>query len=395
MIPGAFTYFVDFKLASTPGAGAYYCVSQFPTDATHAFVLLLMNVGGYPKWCFGVCPAAFGTAGQGNSTALDTTRHCAVITFDGVSTYTLHIDGVSQTVSAAANGAAWGGALLWNLMGERGGADAYLDGTIYAHGLYNTALTPTQAGTLCTALMADMAAATSTVVDAVVESLGTLKTYQRFNSGQSGDVFSWADQGSAVNDLTQSTLAQQAYFDVDDSVGDLHEVMYCPLASTNMKTAAIATLSGATALTISFWVRAANPPSALNSLFAWDGVAPGVPYGFVHNADGTIYFRAYTGAVEAKATFPVSPTTWKRVTVVFNGAGGTNDERVQTYVGSTQQSPTFLNTFPATLYAGTWLQYIGYTASSLTARYDDIVGIKRALTAPQVAQLATYYTRSG
>ena len=404
--PGAVTVGTDAKLDALPGVASGMQTHLFP-----------QSISGGGLWCgegrlniVGYQPRHF-TAQHGNSglgvgvaDALTTDRERTIFTHDGITAtanpagYQFFLQGAAKTVVASGATGYSGGTPTFDVAAI--GALArptplnLFNGKVYQVVVYSSVLS----GAGIAAFDALLASGTATYAD--YAALGTVAWCLLPGVGQSGDVSAWADQGPAGNNMSQATLANQPYFDLDDSVGDLRPSVIADGTADYMATVGdVAAFAGATKMTWSCWFR---KPATSCTIFtqadlvladigwlATTGITP----------DRAAFYVPTSGAdlgTSAIGNFSYADT-WVHVCWVFDGAGAANADRLKLYRNGAPVSLAFSGTIPAALRdSAAPTSLFGYAGgSNFAGRIDDALIIKRALTPAQVMQLATYYTRSG
>jgi len=149
---------------------------------------------------------------------------------------------------------------------------------------------------------------------------------------------------------------------------------------------------GKTALTMSYWNRRSSLEGAIGqdsggtsntriSIAPWD--------------DGNVYFSIGSGTSDDDGYFVLADTNWHLYTMVFDGTGAGNAERLHGYLDGVEQSLTFQGTIASETTSTATMFVVGDGLSNQTSfggYYDDIRIYDRALTAQEVA---TIYATTG
>ena len=368
-VPGAATYRGQYHLRQAAGTPTLDCASFFTGAAA------------YRPWTFWsrhlVAPCV------GVADALDTNIHTRLWTEDGAGNYTARVDGVAKSVVTSGAASPLTGDV--NSVGPFTGVTP-LNGTQHALVVYSSVLSAANQAALETLI----ASSASTYAD--FAALGTVVCCLLPGAGQSGDVSAVADQGPAGNNFTHATLANQPYFDLDDSVGDLAPSLIFDGTADNLAHADIAALAGIADMTVAFSYR----PDALATaaiVAQWGGADNS--WKVEARVDGKLRFYTASGGADATNFAEtnaacLTASTWGQYCVVKRGAtceiysaGALVASTVTGAIAATirDSAATVTLMTDATTYAGT--------------RLDNIVIAKRAATVSEAAALARYRSRSG
>ncbi len=401
LAPGAWEVWFDYKLNALPGAGILWSPLSFLQGAGGVGTVadfLWYNQGGYQPFQWSA--KAGGSLGVGFADALDTSRHVTGISYNNgaissTSSYLAWHDWVSKTLVA---GGVQNNAGALNFIGARATTAYFSNMTMYQTVVFKRQLTTAER----TRIQDWFTNATPSNSPAQIAldggSAADLVIWLRPGIGQSGDVSAWADQGPAGNNVTQATLAQQPYFDLDDSVGDLRPSVVNTAGTAGMTHADIAAIGGATAFTWAAWVRKTG--TTRYGLWVQAEAAPQYCFWTAANPAGAAtldHVISTNGTAMAKGNIPWTSGAWQHLAIVFDGAGAANADRLKMYLGGVAQVVTYTGTVPAALYDSSDIVRVlsESTTGGIDGRMDDIVWVKRALSPSQVAQLSSYYTRNG
>lgn len=373
------TALLRFTLTAAAGT-TYPTLFNIRTSATKALTAFLDPAAGF-NWLFrhGTTASA---AAVGNDIALDTSPHTFTITSDGAGAYVGRVDGVNKTLTGTISVST----SLTHSIGGVTGVGATSNGTHHSFVVYSSILT----GATLAAAEALMASSTSTYND--FAALGTVVCCLLPGVGQSGDISAQADLGPAGNNFAHATLANQPYFDRDDSAGDgLPSVIYDGTAD-NLTHADIAALAGIPDMTVSFSFR---PGALATATIVGQKDGADNSWWVEQRVDGKLRF--YTASAGADATNFVetdaaclTANTWGTYAIVKQGA------TAAVYSAGALVASTVTGAIEAVIRNSALavkLMTDGTTFSG--TRIDNLVIGKRAITAGQAASLARYNPRSG
>ncbi len=390
---GAWEAWLDFQLASAPGAATSYGMFSIGRGASTDADMICTALVGYQPYTWQAKSAAVLSVGIAD--ALDTNRHTLAISYNNgtnsdPASYYCRLDGVDKTVVASG---AYGGVTNGNAIGGR--TSNFSNSTFFQHVVFSRQLTTAERTRLAD-WFANATPSNSPLQIATDGGAATdLVTWLRPSTGMSGDTGAWADQGIAGNNFAQATLANQPYFDLDDSVGDLRSSVIFDGTADYLSHADIAALAGLADISIAFWYR----PGTLATgplVGQWGGDGGGgncISAQCMVDGKARLYIASsgtdVANFIESDAA-AFTANTWSHCVLVKQGASGA------IYVNGALVASTINGTIPATTRNSVLTPFLMFDNTNFSGgRLDQVVCVKRALTASDAKMLAAYNPRSG
>lgn len=155
--------------------------------------------------------------------------------------------------------------------------------------------------------------------------------------------------------------------------------------------------------TVSYWINADTLPATASHISKWEEVNTTMDNSWgirASNADGTELFAFISEPVDTGNNYfytsdaDLTTGTWTMITMVYDGNGATNADRLKMYKNGTLLNGTFGGTIPATLHAssapvvfGRQLTNAAAFATYYDGQADDIRIYNRAFTGAEIAEL--------
>lgn len=147
---------------------------------------------------------------------------------------------------------------------------------------------------------------------------------------------------------------------------------------------AIPEMQGATTLTLSGWLKR-NALGDYVHFGSDNGIAGGTSIGY---SGGTLYFATAIGSW-AYGSYSLNDTQWHHVTMVYNGNGATNSDKIKGYIDGVEVALSYTGTIPAATYnnASNTMKIGRFSNYRSDGDVDDVRVYNRLLSASEIAEL--------